>query len=152
MPLPPQITFIVPGKPVAQGSKRPVRNRKTGGTILLEQLKDLGPWRERVALAAASAAQVAGGLDSMLSDVPVAIEIEFVMPRAGNVAKTRPTPPAIKRTGDIDKLCRAILDAITHVLINDDCIVVDMHAKKRIAELNEGAGAIITVKELSWPK
>jgi len=41
------ITFFVPGKPAPQGSKRHV-----GRGIMLESSREVGPWRERVALVA----------------------------------------------------------------------------------------------------
>lgn len=41
------VEFFVPGRPAPQGSKRHV-----GHGIMVESSRDLGPWRERVALAA----------------------------------------------------------------------------------------------------
>ncbi|HWT48541.1 MAG TPA: hypothetical protein VN255_08185 [Mycobacterium sp.] len=68
------LKFTVPGKPVPQGSKRHV-----GRGILVESSRELGPWRERVALAAhhalAGAAPFVGA---------VAVGLEFVLPRPIN--------------------------------------------------------------------
>lgn len=69
------ISFFVPGKPAPQGSKRHV-----GRGILIESSKEVGPWRERVALAAHSHADgPMGG--------PVGIRLEFVMPRPKSAPK-----------------------------------------------------------------
>lgn len=134
------IEFFVPGAPAPQGSKRHV-----GHGRMIESSKAVGPWRERVALAAHSHA------DGLI-DGPIGIRLKFVMPRPKSAPK-RTTPPAIKRP-DIDKISRAILDAITGVLIADDSQVIDLHATKRIAELNENHGVHIELTqhpEGTWP-
>lgn len=128
------IEFFVPGAPAPQGSKRHV-----GHGRMIESSKAVGPWRERVALAAHSHA------DGLI-DGPIGIRLKFVMPRPKSAPK-RTTPPAIKRP-DIDKISRAILDAITGVLIADDSQVIDLHATKRIAELNENHGVHIELTQL----
>lgn len=128
------IEFFVPGSPAPQGSKRHV-----GHGRMIESSKALGPWRERVALAAHSHA------DGLMGG-PIRIRLKFVMPRPKSTPK-RTTPPAVKRP-DIDKISRAILDAITGVLIADDSQVVDLHATKRIAELDESHGVLIELEQL----
>ncbi|WP_415395492.1 RusA family crossover junction endodeoxyribonuclease [Rhodococcus globerulus] len=130
----PRIEFFVPGAPAPQGSKRHV-----GHGRMIESSKAVGPWRERVALAAHSHA------DGLIGG-PIGIRLKFVMPRPKSAPK-RTTPPAIKRP-DIDKISRAILDAITGVLIADDSQVTDLHATKRIAEINENHGVHIELTQL----
>ncbi|MGR6028991.1 RusA family crossover junction endodeoxyribonuclease [Rhodococcus erythropolis] len=128
------IKFFVPGAPAPQGSKRHV-----GHGRMVESSKALGPWRERVALAAHSHA------DGLMGG-PIGIRLKFVMPRPKSTPK-RTTPPAVKRP-DIDKISRAILDAITGVIIADDSQVVDLHATKRLAELDESHGVHIELEQL----
>jgi crossover junction endodeoxyribonuclease RusA len=65
------IAFFVPGKPAPQGSKRHV-----GRGIMVESSRDVGPWRERVALVAHNAM---AGRD--LLDGAVAVRLEFTLPR-----------------------------------------------------------------------
>ncbi|MBE7193762.1 MAG: RusA family crossover junction endodeoxyribonuclease [Gordonia polyisoprenivorans] len=122
---------FVPGKPAPQGSKRHV-----GRGVLVESSKEVGPWRERIALAAHSHARG-------LTAGPATVRLEFVMPRPQSAPK-RSTPPATKRP-DVDKLARACLDAITGVWIADDSHVVDLRATKRIALPGETSGVQITV-------
>ena len=131
------LTFTVPGKPTPQGSKRHV-----GNGILLESSKELGPWRERVALAAHNAMLKAGWTPFVKT--AVALDLTFVMPRP--VSTPMRTPPAIKRP-DLDKLARGILDAMTHVCFDDDSAVVDLHLHKRIALVAETPGVVIELKE-----
>jgi crossover junction endodeoxyribonuclease RusA len=130
-------SFYVPGKPAPQGSKRHV-----GRGILVESSKELGPWRERVALAAHNAM-----LGQPLLSGAITLTLDFVMPRPKSAPK-RSTPPAVKRP-DVDKLARAILDAITDVIIADDSQVVDLRATKRLAELGETPGVAITAEQLA---
>lgn len=126
------ISFFVPGAPAPQGSKRHV-----GHGRMIESSKALGPWRERVALAAHPHA------DGLIGGA-VAIRLDFVMPRPKSTPK-RSTPPAVKKP-DIDKLSRAILDAITGILIADDSQVVTLYATKRLAEIDEIGGVTIKVE------
>lgn len=124
------IELFVPGKPAPQGSKRHV-----GHGILIESSKAVKPWRIEVMWAARAACPTP-------LDGPVAVELEFVMPRPKSAPK-RSTPPAIKRP-DIDKLARAILDAVTGVIVSDDSQIVRLVATKRIAEIDEQSGVHIT--------
>ena len=124
-------SVFVPGKPAPQGSKRHV-----GRGILIESSKELGPWRERVALAAHSHAPG-------LSTGPVGLTLKFVMPRPKSAPKLS-TPPATKRP-DLDKLIRAILDALTGVWFADDSTVTAVYASKRIADLDEAPGVHISL-------
>jgi Holliday junction resolvase RusA-like endonuclease len=54
--------------------------------------------------------------------------------------------PISKKDGDIDNGCKAIIDAGTGLLWADDCIITDLHARKRYtADL---ARVEITVREV----
>ncbi len=127
-------TIFVPGTPAPQGSKRHV-----GRGILVESSTALGPWRERVAL---QAHQHAHG---ELWDCAVILDLAFVMPRPKSTPKLS-TPPAIRKP-DLDKLIRAICDALTDVWITDDSRIVQLNATKRIAELGETPGAKIIMRQ-----
>lgn len=126
---------FVAGKPAPQGSKRHV-----GRGILIESSKTVGPWRERVAMAAHLNAR------GLLCG-PVSVRLDFILPRPKS-APRRSTPPATKRP-DLDKLTRAVLDALTNVWLTDDSQVVHIEASKRIAEIDETPGVHITVNPLT---
>jgi len=130
------VTFTVPGKPAPQGSKRHV-----GKGRMVESSQSLGPWRERVAIAAHNAME-----NRPLIDGAVTMRIMFVLPRPKNTPKTF-TPRAIKRP-DLDKLVRAVLDAVTDTILADDSQVVGLRADKRLAELGEPPHAQIGVQPL----
>jgi crossover junction endodeoxyribonuclease RusA len=109
-----------------------------------EANKELGPWRERVAMAAYEAKNtVKGGF--LLPVGPVVVELEFVLYRPKATPKSK-TPPATKAP-DIDKLCRAILDALTHVIYRDDAQVTHLTATKRVAKADEEPGVHIWIGE-----
>lgn len=127
------LEVFVPGRPAPQGSKRHV-----GRGILVESSKACGPWRQTVAVFARQA------YDGPPLDGPLAVRIEFVMPRPANLPKRRATPPMTKKP-DTDKLARAILDALTSVVWRDDSQIVDLHPTKRYAEIGETPGARIRV-------
>lgn len=130
-----EVMLFVPGSPAPQGSKRHV-----GRGVLIESSKAVGPWRERVALASHNAM-----LGRSLIAGAVTVELNFILPRPKSTPKTK-TPAAVKRP-DLDKLERAILDAITGVIITDDSQVVSLCGYKRLAEIGETAGVHIRVEE-----
>ncbi|MCA1693651.1 MAG: RusA family crossover junction endodeoxyribonuclease [Actinobacteria bacterium] len=142
-----ELDVFVPGPPAAQGSKRYAghrRSRKTGklAPVLLEQSDAVEPWRNTVA----KTVRHARGPVPVL-DCPVVLELEFVLPRPAGTPKRR-TPSATKQHHDLDKLQRAVFDGLTGVALRDDCLIVDVHATKRIAELGEVPGCRIALRRL----
>lgn len=131
-------TLFVPGDAAPQGSKRHV-----GRGRMVESSKAVGPWRERVALAAHHLAAHQQGWTLAPAGVPVAVDLVFVRPRPVSTPKSR-TPPATKKP-DVDKLARAVLDALTGIAWADDSQVIDLRARKRLAEIGETPGVYITV-------
>jgi Holliday junction resolvase RusA-like endonuclease len=137
------ISFFVPGTPKPQGSKKGFINKKTGQVIIAEQLgqphKD---WRAVVALAASEYMDNRPPIEG-----PVSVSIAFQMPRPKSHGKKLTWPMA---QGDIDKLARSILDAITHVILVDDKQVLDLHLAKVWARPDEAipVGARIQVTEV----
>jgi crossover junction endodeoxyribonuclease RusA len=129
--------LFVPGRPAPQGSKRHV-----GRGILVESSKAVAPWRTTVAWHA-SQAFTAAPLQGAL-----VVQFEFVMPRPTSLPKTKATPASVKRP-DLDKLARAVMDALSDVVWGDDSQVVDLHATKRYAERDEQPGVQIVVRPVA---
>lgn len=140
------VSAWVPGTPAPQGSKRYLGAAKPGGRMrAVESSKNLPVWRADVR-AAFKDRGVTPGMMAFAPYQPVMVKIVFVMPRPVATPKTRPTPAAVKKP-DIDKLERAVLDALTSAgLWGDDAQVVTVHKHKRIAELGEPTGAMIHVE------
>ncbi len=108
------ITFTVEGTARPQGSKRHV-----GGGRMIESSKHVGAWRDFVRLKAAqemSKWPVAEG--------PVSVDIQFYFDRPKkhyNSKGLRADAPDKHTTKpDIDKLLRAVLDAMTGIVFKDD--------------------------------
>lgn len=130
------LELFVAGQPAPQGSKRHVGNGQ-----MVESSKAVGDWRSVVAWSAAQA-YAAEPIDG-----PVVLVVEFVLPRPKSLPRTRATPPHTKRP-DVDKLLRAIGDALSGVVWIDDSRVTDEHASKRYAEPGETPGAHLYVGAL----
>jgi crossover junction endodeoxyribonuclease RusA len=137
-PMRPRIALFVPGTPAPQGSKRHVGNGR-----MIESSAAVGPWRERVALAAHNALR-ASAQRPMVG--PVTVILTFWMPRpksarAGAAATKRP---------DLDKLVRAVLDALTGIAFVDDSQVIRIDASKSLTGVGWSvAGCEIDVWEMS---
>ena len=134
------ITLRIDGNPAPQGSKSFKGHARNGRAILVESSQNVKPWRATIA--AAMRWKMRGQTPH---HGPTHINLEFIMPRPKSAPK-RSTPPATKRP-DIDKLARAVLDAITGIAIADDSQITRLHATKRIAEIGEKPGVIITITE-----
>lgn len=141
-------TFIVPGVPAPQGSKT-----YKGRGVMVEASSRTKPWRSDVKFAAEKA------LHSLpwRAIMPMRVEATFVFRRpnsdhvAGDPArelKANAPKYSVKRIGDLDKLCRAVFDALTGVAYDDDSQVVSLTAHRRYANPNERPCAIITVTAL----
>lgn len=143
-----RVEFTVPGEPQPQGSKTVVQQRGRRPRMF-EDNPDTAPWRERVerfARAAMDGRQIRTG--------PLRMTVTFVFRRpAGhwgtgrNAGKLKPSAPLYVRTRpDVDKLVRAVGDAITGTVCRDDAQLVVVHAEKHYGD---PACAHVVVDELA---
>lgn len=135
------LDFFAEGAPVPQGSKNAyVRG---GRAVMVDANASLKPWRAAVRAAAEEA--IAGeGWETL--DEPCRVGMEFIMPQP---KRPRWGVPAVKP--DLDKLTRAVFDALTDAGVwRDDSRVVCMEVTKRYED-DEGAvpGVWVEVKRLS---
>jgi crossover junction endodeoxyribonuclease RusA len=107
---------------------------------MIESSRAVKPWREDIRQAfLGRLARCADGTTA------VVVKLVFVMPRPTATPKRR-TPAAVKRP-DLDKLVRAVFDAIGSAGVwADDSQVVTVHAHKRLAELGETTGVMIHIE------
>lgn len=130
------------GVPAPQGSKRHVGNGR-----MIEASQKLVPWRN--AVKAATIAQL--GPDFTPIETPVALDITFSVARPKTV---KIAYPITRYYGDIDKLARSTLDALTFGgLLIDDSIVVDLRARKVFVGTSDDdsllePGAVIRARSL----
>lgn len=143
------ISFHVAGRPIPQGSMRPMVSASTGRPFV-KQAPALAVWRADVA----EAARRAGCLPRQ-GPVKVNLVFSFARPKAhygtgrnaGRLKDSAPESPINRATGDLDKLARAVLDALSQVAYEDDSQVVLLAAMKRFSE-DAHVGATITVSYL----
>ncbi len=123
-----KIRFFVPGLPRPQGSKRAITVKGKAYSVLIEQVKGVEKWRRVVG-------QVAGALWRPRYPVKgkVHVQLEFIMP-------WRKAPEKVYPPEDLDKLCRAVLDALTGIVYVDDSQVTTIEASKRRALQDEEGG------------
>lgn len=132
----PLVEFVVEGNPITQGSYR-----SFGGNFV-PAVKGLKDWREAIGWTAVGKMQ--GRSPSVL---PIEVELDFVVPtpkkREGELW------PIQHGTGDIDKLSRAALDALTRLVYVDDSQVVRMLSSKRYGGFSRPVGLTCRVWEIS---
>jgi Holliday junction resolvase RusA-like endonuclease len=142
------------GEPQPQGSKTVIQ-QKGRRPRMIEDNPGTAPWRERVERAAAAAMTGRhSGYPRDLLTGPLELRVTFVFRRpAGhfgtgrNAGRLKPSAPLYVRTRpDVDKLLRAIGDAITGTVCRDDAQLVIVHAEKHYGE---SACAHIVVEELA---
>lgn len=139
------ISFFVPGTPAPQGSKRYLGNGR-----MVESSRRVKPWRADIRTAAlANFKQPLTG--------PIRLDLIFVMPRpmshygtGRNVNKIKPSAPVHHtQKPDLDKLIRAVGDALTGVAYCDDSqVVAGAHMKRWTENRNDRPGVYITVVQL----
>lgn len=149
-----EISFRVNGLPGAQGSKKISR-----WGAMIESSPRVHPWRQDVKFAAQNTYKG----DPL--DLPVQVQIEFIFPRpkshygtgknAMTLKNNAPLHLTNKTMGDIDKLARSTLDALSKTsggkILEDDSQVVSLCADKRYAiSKHELPGAYISVIPLSY--
>jgi len=131
------IKLRVYGVPVPQGSTRAFAVRKggapTGRVVVTGDNPKTKSWRQAIIDAAEDACTWRNSYD------PLAVKLVFILPRpavhygrgrnAGSVKESAPRWPISKP--DLDKLCRAVLDALTDAGVwRDDSQVVTLAAAK----------------------
>ena len=137
---------FVEGHPEHQGNLVPIGRGRPG--VRDKNAKHLHPWRDHVAL------RVREAYGGHPLDQPLELDVTFYFDRPAshygsgrNATQLKRSAPAVYRTTrpDIDKLLRAILDALTGVVWSDDSRVVQAKASKR---WNDGRpeGATIIVR------
>ena len=125
------VTWFTEGTPRPQGSKTLTRGR------LVEQSKYVHAWRSKIKLEAIHACRS----EPSASQMNVRLKFYFKCPKShyttnGQLSSTRSEWHTQKP--DIDKLIRAVLDALTGVLWVDDSQVVGVVATKHWHKEKEG--------------
>lgn len=136
------LSFVVLGEPTPEGSTRAYYIKALDRTVTTHQnKKSLGAWRNRVATEAQRALE--GREWKCDSASAYTVNVEFVLSRPASIPEHRRVHPTVKP--DIDKLVRAINDALTSILFTDDCQVVSMTmSKEYCGERRSGAYIVVS--------
>lgn len=126
---------FVPGTPIPQGSARAFVVK--GRAVVTGANAKTNPWRADIAAHVRSAI----GPSIAIPEGPVAVHLGFVMPRRKSEPK-RVTPAHIRKP-DLDKLVRAVLDAITGLAFADDSQVTEIETHKITAGIGEQPGVYV---------
>lgn len=138
------IRLVVYGNPAPAGSKRAFQHRHTGRIVVTDDSKRSRPWKQEIA---GRASEEMRGRPLLRG--PIAVELTFYLPRPKGhhgkhgVRRSAPAFPIVRP--DIDKLSRAVLDALSGVVYADDAQIVEKTARKRYGE---PARVEITIREL----
>lgn len=130
------ITFTVTGHPEPQGSTRAFMPKGARFPVVTSDNPSLKQWRHLVAYTAqqhAAGGPLHGG---------VHVELDFTLQRPKSLSKS--VRQHLKKP-DIDKLARAILDALTGILFPDDSEVVRLTTMKRYAPADAAPGVSIRI-------
>lgn len=143
------LAFLVRGLPVPQGALV----RSPHGGLYHRDARRLEDWRHAIAAAAA------GAIDGPPIEGPVSVSVDFVFPRPQShylpANSRRPEPELrpgapVHHSGapDVDKLLRALLDALTGVVIRDDGQVAITRASKLYETPERPVGCAVAVRSL----
>lgn len=146
-----EVRFFVCGIPAPKGSMRAFVSRGSRRVVMVHDNVRTKPWSEAVGWAARAAICVSP------SKKPMGVWLDFTMPRpashstsTGKLRKGAPQWPVAKR--DLDKLVRAVLDALTGIAWVDDGQVVRVHAAKHYQDsanpLLASVGCLVRLVEL----
>lgn len=148
----PVVIFEAIGIPVAQGSKKVMRNRHTGNVVMFDSSKRHRPWRVLVSLVAQEA-MLAGPI---MQAVNLAAVFKFPRPekhyRAGKYAHLLKDSAPCQHisTPDLDKLVRCVCDSMTGIVWGDDSQVVSLDGTHKMwvpHGENGGVGIVVTITE-----
>jgi crossover junction endodeoxyribonuclease RusA len=121
---------FVPGKPVGQGSKRHVGNGR-----LIESSHRVHPWRQ--VLAGLARVEMQGTTLDYGGAWVVTIVVVIDRPKSHRLASgaLKPSAPDFPLISpDIDKVARAVLDALTGVVFADDKQVTTLVATRQYGQ------------------
>jgi crossover junction endodeoxyribonuclease RusA len=131
------VNVFVPGRPIPQGSTKAYLPKGHSRPIVTADNTKTKPWRADIQ----AHTRAVVGPHILIPTAPVELALVFVMPRRAAEPK-RNTPPHTRKP-DLDKLIRAVLDALTGIVFTDDAQVVQVYASKRTAAIGEQPGVEI---------
>lgn len=142
------IAFTVYGVAQPKGNMRAFQRPGMRGPVLTDANRSVKSWQQLVAEAASAALDRLPLEERLVVSGGVRCEIFYFLPRpqALNTPRYRGVEVAHIKRPDIDKLTRAVLDALTAVLWVNDAQVVELVAVKRYAAIGLPARVDVRVQ------
>lgn len=139
-----RITFIVPGKPIAQTRARVFVDRNTGKIRACTKAGPIQSFKE------AARIQCSVAMEGGPMDGPIALTVRCVFPRnKGEMYKSKPMPRMWHtKTPDADNVIKGLKDALKHVAWRDDSQVCVEFIEKVIAAGNEQPHTVVTIESI----
>jgi len=142
---PRRVVLTVHGTPQPKGSLKAFRAYRSKRLVVTSDNPKLRAWQLSVR---AAALQTRGRWRTFAG--PVTVHCQFVLPRPTSYPRR---VVHHTRKPDLDKLVRAVLDALAaDVLFGDDAAVIDLHASKAYACAGVVPGVVITVADATTPE
>jgi Holliday junction resolvase RusA-like endonuclease len=135
------IEFFVAGIPSPSGSKKAFMHPKTGKIVVMDTAKNKGTWQALVAMHAQKAMTDAGA-EMITGPVKMLVEFSFTRPKShfGTGKKSsqvkETAPKAHTKKPDLTKLIRCTEDALTGIVWQDDCQVIERESSKAYSSEN----------------
>lgn len=126
--------FRVNGKPITEGSTKAFNTAK-GKPKIVHENPNLKAWRDLIKYSFIDERNKGGKWE--MTEAAIELKTVFFLKRGGN------------RNGDLDKLVRAVGDALTGVCFIDDDQIVRIIAEKRKASDSHPEGVEISLKSFS---
>lgn len=141
---------FVSGDPVAQGSMKAAGKDARGRTrIVHSNGYKLATWRDAIYVSILADYRTRFGAGARPRDQVVAVAIRCYHERPKSIASS----VTWKRSApDVDKLTRAVLDALTRSVIVDDSRVARLYVEKKYAPAGRVAGVHVVVSALEIPE
>lgn len=139
------VRFIVRGTPEPKGSTRAFVPKGWTKAVVTSDNPDLKGWASLVR----HEAQRAGG--AFVAVLPVRVSLHFALKRPKRLLTKTWKHRGLWHTTkpDLDKLARAVKDALTGVLWTDDAQVAQLLAEKSYADADEGPCCHVCVETLT---
>jgi crossover junction endodeoxyribonuclease RusA len=137
------LTFTVYGVPLPKGNHKAFMPRGMHHPIITESNRGVASWQQLVKVGASDALNLIAPDTRRLLLEGVRLTTWFVLPRP----KSLPAKiSAHLKAPDVDKLARAVCDAMTGVVYHDDNQVCELICAKRYAAVGEAAHVTIWVE------
>lgn len=117
-------SFTVYGTPIPQGSTRAFIPKGWKRPVITADNRKTKPWRQEIAGVAMELNGVPWPIEKPM---PVRLELRFTLAKPKSVPKHLVCPT---KKPDLDKLARAVLDALSGIAFEDDSQVCELVASK----------------------